>query len=74
MIGQIHDSMIPSVDPGEESYIDKMIWYYGTQEIHDGFKWLIVPVEIEKSAGLVDGPWSGMREIGILGVNGRIKK
>jgi uracil-DNA glycosylase family 4 len=74
MIGQIHDSMIPSIDPGEESYIDKMIWYYGTQEIHDGFKWMIVPVEIEKSAGLVDRPWSEMREMGILEVNGRIKK
>ena len=74
IIGQIHDSMIPSVDPDEESYLDKLIWYYGTQEIYEDFKWIIVPVEIEKSSGEVDRPWSEMKEVGLLGVNGRIAK
>ena len=74
LIGQIHDSMIPSVEPDEESYIDKMIWYYGTQEIYDEFKWLIVPIQIEKSGAPVDRPWSEMQEMGLLGLNGRIGK
>jgi uracil-DNA glycosylase family 4 len=74
LIGQIHDSMLPSVDPEEEAYIDKMVWYYGTQEIRDDFEWLIVPIEIEKSGGQVDRPWSEMQEIGILGKNGGIKE
>jgi DNA polymerase-1 len=74
IIGQIHDSMIPSVEPDEENYLDKMIWYYGTQEIHDDFKWISVPVEIEKSEGQIDRPWAEMQEMGLLGVNGRINK
>jgi uracil-DNA glycosylase family 4 len=74
MIGQIHDSMIPSIEPDEESYIDKMIWYYGTQEIKEDWKWIIVPIEIEKSGGAVDRPWSEMVEMGLLGVNGKVIK
>jgi DNA polymerase-1 len=74
LIGQIHDSMIPSIEPDEESYIDKMIWYYGTQEIYDEFKWIIVPIQIEKSSSPIDRPWSEMQAIGLLGVNGRIEK
>jgi DNA polymerase-1 len=74
MIGQIHDSMIHSVDPNEENYIDKMIWYHGTQEIYDDYKWIIVPIEIEKSSGEIDRPWAEMKEIGLLGMNGKIAK
>lgn len=74
LIGQIHDSMLPSVEPDEENYIDKMIWYYGTQQIRDIFKWIIVPIKIEKSSGDIDRPWSEVKEIGILGTNGKIIK
>jgi len=72
MIGQIHDSMIPSIEPDEERHIDKMIWYYGTQEIREDWKWIIVPIEIEKSGAEIDRPWSEMQELGKLGVNGRL--
>jgi uracil-DNA glycosylase family 4 len=74
LIGQIHDSMLPSVEPEEENYIDKMIWYYGTQEIRDDFKWIIVPIEIEKSGGQVNESWAEMQELGLLSINGRIIK
>ena len=74
LIGQIHDSMILSVNPDEESHIDKMIWYYGTQEIYYEFEWLIVPIEIEKSSGQLDRPWSEMQEMGLFGINGKINK
>jgi uracil-DNA glycosylase family 4 len=74
MIGQIHDSMIPSVEPEEESYLDKMIWYYGTQEILDDFKWIIVPLSIEKSEGKVNRPWSELEEVGLLAKNGKVLK
>jgi len=72
MIGQIHDSMLPSIEPDEESYLDKMIWYYGTQEILEDWKWIIVPIEIEKSSAAVDRPWSEMQEMGLLGINGKV--
>jgi len=74
MIGQIHDSMIPSIEPNEESYIDKMIWYHGTQEIRDDWKWIIVPIEIEKSGGEIDQSWAEMVELGLLGTNGKVIK
>ena len=74
LMGQIHDSIVSSVYPDEENYFNKMIWYYGTQEIRNVFDWIIVPVEIEKSSGHIDEPWSEIKEDGLLGVNGRIIK
>jgi len=73
-IGQIHDSMITSAHPDEEKYVDKMVWYHGTQEILDDFDWIIVPISIEMSAGEVDRPWSEVQEVGLLGTNGRVEK
>ena len=74
MIGQIHDSMLPSIEPDEENHIDKMIWYYGTQEIREKWKWIIVPIEIEKSGADIDRPWSEMNELGLLSINGKVLK
>ena len=74
LIGQIHDSKIPSVEPDEERYIDKIVWYYGTQEIRNEWDWIIVPLEIEKSGAEIDRPWSEMQELGLLGVNGKVIK
>ena len=74
LMGQIHDSMVSSVYPDEENYFNKMIWYYGTQEIRNVFDWIIVPVEIEKSSGHIDRPWSEIKEDGLLGVNGKVIK
>lgn len=73
MIGQIHDSAIPSVQPEEEPYIDKLVWYYGTQKVREDFDWIIVPLQIEKSAAPVDRPWSEMEELGMLGKNGKLE-
>jgi uracil-DNA glycosylase family 4 len=73
LIGEIHDSLLASVNPHEESYYDKIAWYYGTQGIRDDFKWLIVPLDLEKSVGGVDEPWSKLQEIGLLKHNGKTK-
>jgi len=74
IIGQIHDSLLNSTHPDEEKYLDKMIWHYGTQTILNDWKWLIIPVEIEKAAGEIDRPWSEVEELGMLGINGKVVK
>ena len=37
-----------------------------TQKIRENWKWIIVPLGIEKSISEVDGNWSEMKEIGLL--------
>jgi len=51
LMGQIHDSIVPSVDPAEEKVFDKLIWYYGTQEIREAWDWIIVPLKVEAEVG-----------------------
>lgn len=66
LIGQIHDAIIPDIDPAEEKELDRVIWLYGTQKIREYWPQIIVPLGIEKSISEVDGAWSKMTEIGIL--------
>jgi len=66
MVGQIHDSAIPSVHPDEEQYLDSIMWYEGTQTIREEWDWIIVPLNIEKSFGEIDGNWASMKEAGLL--------
>jgi uracil-DNA glycosylase family 4 len=72
IIGQIHDSVIISVEPSEEKDIDHCIHYYGTIEIRKVWNWIIVPIAIEKSVAEIDQPWAELKELGLLGVRGKI--
>lgn len=63
---EIHDSIIPDIDPAEEDYLDYQIWLYGTQKIREYFDWLIVPLFIEKKISEVNGNWSEMENKGLL--------
>lgn len=74
MMGQIHDSIVPSVLPAEEKAFDKLIWYYGTQEIREAWDWIIVPLSLEKSKSAVDGNWADMQDCGLLQENGKNQK
>ena len=66
IIGQIHDSCVVSVEPSEESLIDYLFWYYGTQAIADHYKWINVPLKFEKAIGEVDASWDTIEELGLL--------
>ncbi len=66
IIGQIHDSCVVSIEPSEEQLIDFLFWYYGTQAINEHYKWIIVPLKLEKAVGEVDAPWSTIDEVGLL--------
>lgn len=71
LLGQIHDAIIPDIDPNEEKEVDRMIWNYGTQQIREDWDWLVVPLNIDKSVSDVDGAWSKMNGCGLL--KGRMK-
>lgn len=66
IIGEIHDSLIVDMVPGEEEKIDYIVWWYGTQKIREVWKWIIVPLVIEKSSSEIDGDWSKMGNEEIL--------
>jgi uracil-DNA glycosylase family 4 len=63
---EIHDSIIPDIDPAEEAYLDYQMWLYGTQKIREYWPWLIVPLFIEKKISKVNGNWAEMENMGLL--------
>lgn len=63
---EIHDSILPDIDPAEEDYLDYQMWLYGTQKIRENFEWLIVPLFIEKKVSKVNGNWAEMEDKGLL--------
>jgi len=65
-IGQVHDSMVLSVHPDEEMEVDRMVWYWGSQEIREAWDWIIVPLTIEKDRSAVGGTWNEMESCGAL--------
>ena len=69
---QIHDAIYISVEPGEEDLLDWAVWYYGTQEIREEWKWLIATLYYEKEMGEIDANWSTLKEVGLLGEGGKI--
>ena len=63
---EIHDSILPDIDPAEEDYLDYQMWLYGTQKIRENFEWLIVPLFIEKKVSKLNGNWAEMENKGLL--------
>ena len=66
LIGEIHDAIIPDINPDEEKQFDKIIWYYGTQKIREDWDWIIVPLKIKKSISNIDESWAKVNEVGLL--------
>lgn len=65
LIGQIHDSIVLDVCPGELSFVKKLIRRVMCHETQRQFDWVIVPMNIEAEICDVDEPWSHKKEIGI---------
>jgi len=66
IILEIHDSIIPDIDPAEEDYLDYQMWLYGTQKIREHWPWLNVPMFIEKKISAIGGNWATMENKGLL--------
>lgn len=66
IIGQIHDAMVGDIHPDDEAEADRIIKYYGTEEIRKHWDWIIVPLTIEKDRSEIDGSWAEMKSCGAL--------
>jgi uracil-DNA glycosylase family 4 len=66
IIGQIHDAIVADVHPSEEEAFDRMIWKYATQQIREEWKWIIVPLQLEKERSEIDGTWAEMEDCGFV--------
>jgi hypothetical protein len=72
-IDEIHDSLVIDADPEEEAELDYWVWYYGVKWVAEQWKWLRIPLQIEKERSAIDGTWAEMEECGYLtGERGRI--
>jgi hypothetical protein len=63
---EIHDSILPDINPAEEDYLDYQVWLLGTQKIREHFDWMIVPMFIEKKVSAIGGNWAEMENKGLL--------
>lgn len=73
MIDEIHDSLVVDVNPEEEAVMDYWVWYYGTQWVAEVWKWIKIPLQIEKERSAVDGTWAEMEGCGYLtGEKGKV--
>lgn len=66
IVGQIHDAMVGDIHPDDEAEADRIVQYYGTEEIRKAWPWIIVPLTIEKERSEIDGTWAVMSGCGHL--------
>jgi DNA polymerase I-like protein with 3'-5' exonuclease and polymerase domains len=66
IINEIHDSLVIDVDPAEEAIVDYWVYQFGVVEVAKAWKWLVIPLQIEKERSAVDGTWAEMEECGYL--------
>jgi uracil-DNA glycosylase family 4 len=62
IIGQIHDAIVVDMVPWEEKNFDDLVKYWGTQAVVDEWKWINVPLVIEKEVGNIDENWTKLKE------------
>jgi len=63
IVGQIYDDMITDYEDHELEQMIETIDYYGTQEVRDRHKWIIIPLEIDHEISGIDGNWAEMEEV-----------
>ena len=66
IVNEIHDSLVIMVWPPEEELVDYWVWYYGTVEVMEYWKWITIPLQMEKERSKVDGNWSEMEKCGFV--------
>ncbi len=65
LLGQIHDSSIYDLVPGEKKKLFPIIRKVSTVDLREHWQWIIVPMDIEAKISEVDGNWATMEEIKI---------
>lgn len=65
-IGQIHDSAIGNAHEEEEELFDELMTEWGLGKVRDHWKWIIVPLKLEKKRSAIDGDWSEMEDCGLM--------
>jgi uracil-DNA glycosylase family 4 len=64
ILGQIHDSIVMSVHPGEKDYIFELTNWVMTEWIKQKHNWIIVPLEAEFSCTKnIDEPWAMEKKV-----------
>ncbi len=63
IVGQIHDDILTDYEEDELEQIIEAVNYYGTEEIMDRNKWIIVPLKIDHEISGIDGNWAEMEEV-----------
>lgn len=66
IIGQIHDSIVADVHPEDEAEVDRIIKFWGTEQIRKDWDWIVVPLRIDKDRSEVDGSWANMENVGAI--------
>lgn len=63
LIGQIHDSMVFDVNPGELNHVVKVIHKITTESLRNHWKWINCPMEVDMEIAPIDRPWSEKKEL-----------
>jgi uracil-DNA glycosylase family 4 len=66
LCSEIHDQLLADVHPDDEDLFDYLVWKWGTQKVRDMWKWITVPLLLEKEVSEVDQPWSTIKGAGYL--------
>lgn len=65
VIGQIHDSKIYDLVPGEKKKLFPIIRKTTTEDLRKHYSWIIVPMDVEAKISAVDGNWAEMEDVKI---------
>jgi len=65
LIGSIHDAIIASVAEYEEEIFDCLVWDAFTK-VREEWKWITVPIYVEKERSAVNGNWAEMEGCGFV--------
>lgn len=63
LLGQIHDSMLLSIDPAEEKHVICTANRVMTQDIRERFDWICVPLEVEPEMTEIDASWYTKKKV-----------
>ncbi|MFX0132478.1 MAG: DNA polymerase [Candidatus Hodarchaeota archaeon] len=64
VIGQIHDSIVCNIHKSVEKQADEIIYKYGIKKVMESFKWINVPLSIEKEKSAES--WAYMESCGVI--------
>lgn len=66
LIGEVHDSVVASVPGEEEAIMDYWVHQFACVEIQKEWKWISIPLVMEKERSAINGTWSEMFDCGGL--------